>query len=173
MIYPIVAYGDPVLKKPGKEINKGDETLPKFAVTVEIWCHSRLPSHLQDTHPTPTRTFSTRLPIFLQCAINRVSARSTKITYRAIWMILTINPICVYELAELLSRDKQKLSKLGKQRDGGSKKRTIHPSRKRVNSSSSNMRRKMSGRLMTQGGSGILSSFSESRDPKLSMKSRQ
>src|SRR4028119_803824 len=88
-------------------------------------------------------------------------------------MILTINPLWAYKLAELLSRDKQKLSKLGKQRDGGSKKRTIHPSRKRVNSSSSNMRRKMSGRVMTQGGSGILSSFSGSSNPKLSMKSRQ
>lgn len=30
MIYPIVAYGDPVLKKKAQEINKGEETLPQL-----------------------------------------------------------------------------------------------------------------------------------------------
>ena len=34
MIYPIVAYGDPVLKKPGKEISKADETLPKLVADM-------------------------------------------------------------------------------------------------------------------------------------------
>jgi peptide deformylase len=30
MIYPIIAYGDPVLKKPAKEVEKGHKDLPKL-----------------------------------------------------------------------------------------------------------------------------------------------